>query len=62
MDHYSPHSTDHPEKYSGVWCVRMWFSSGSTFDRIFDDYDDARIFMNKMINKPSVEDAHLWEL
>lgn len=47
---------------SNIFCVRMWFTSGKIFDRVFDDYDTAREFMNLMINKPRVEDAHLWEL
>ncbi len=44
------------------YCVRMWFSSGKVFNRVFDDHDEARLFMNAMIMKPNVENAHLWEL
>lgn len=47
---------------SNVFCVRMWFTSGKVFDRVFDDYEIARVFMNYMVNRPKVEDAHLWEL
>lgn len=45
-----------------TYCVRVWFTSGKTFNKVFDDYEDARHFSNDMINRKNVDDANLWEL
>lgn len=45
-----------------LYCVRMWFTGGKIFDKVFDDYKEARCFQQSMIKNIGVEDAHLWEL